>query len=205
LPYVRIVSLLLLFQKQQTAVVTVNDLSSSLAAVGVESINSFCGKDFGPFVGLLNTLQSNLSILNDNARNTIDLMSCDRIVPIYINSVYGATCTYSVKGVTWTWASFLVIAFMGMLMITFRAAYLPDLTFDDTDSISGVGFHKDYDRGLTNSPSDSTPPVELLESHMEDDSIYIDGGESSYDGGDSIPIVDDVDVVSFDEDSQASR
>lgn len=132
-------------------------------------------------------------------------MSCDRIVPIYINSVYGATCTYSVKGVTWTWASFLVIAFMGMLMITFRAAYLPDLTFDDTDSISGVGFHKEYDRGLTNSPSDSTPPVELMESHMEDDSIYIDGGESSYDGGESIPIVDDVDVVSFDEDSQASR
>jgi hypothetical protein len=197
---------LLLVQKQETAVATVNDLSASLEAVTIESLNLFCGKDFGPFQGLLNTMKSNLSILNDNARQALDLMSCDRIVPIYINSVYGATCTYSVTGVTWTWASFLVIAFMGMLMITFRAAYLPDPTFD-TDSISGVGFRKELDHELTRpSSANSTPPVELMESRVEDESIYIDGGESIYNGSESMHIDGGVYAgSSFDEDSQASR
>lgn len=195
----------MLFQKQESAAATVNDLSSSLAAVTVESLNLYCGKDFGPFQGLLNTMNDNLSILNDNARAALELMSCDRIVPIYINSVYGATCTYSITGVTWTWVSFLVIAFMGMLMITFRAAYLPDPTFD-TDSISGVGFRKEYDHELTRpSSADSTPPVELMESREEDESVYLDGGESVYiESGVSMHVDGGKNEVSFDEDSQAS-
>lgn len=38
---------------------------------------------------------------------------------------WDGTCQYSIEGVTWTFVSFLVIAIMGMLMITLRSAYLP--------------------------------------------------------------------------------
>lgn len=45
------------------------------------------------------------------------------------------TCTYSVKGVTWAFASFLVIGLMGMLMIMFRSAWLPT-TYSDDEKVS---------------------------------------------------------------------
>lgn len=176
--------------KQESAATTVNDLSSSLEQVTIEALNLYCGKDFGPFEGLLSQMSDNLSILSDNARDTLSLLSCDKIVPIYVNSVYGAACTYSVTGVTWTWASFLVMGFMGMLMITFRAACLPNEDSFDTDSRSAYSFDKDYeDHERTRPSSADSSPFKLDESH-DDESVYIDGDDYS---------------VSFDENSRVPR
>jgi hypothetical protein len=150
----------------------------------------FCGKDFGPFATLLTTMTENLTTLSQHASSTVGLLSCDRIVPIYVKSVYEAACTYSVTGVTWTWASFLVMGFMGMLMITFRAAYLPNEDNLDTDSLGSYGFDKDYvEHERTHPSSADTSPFKLDESH-DDESVYIDGADYS---------------VSFDENSQSPR
>ena len=88
---------------QETARETVENLSTSLESVTVARLNLICGKDFGPFEGLLSTMTNNLQILSDNARDTLSLLSCERVVPLYVNSVYGAACSFSINGVTWTW------------------------------------------------------------------------------------------------------
>jgi hypothetical protein len=168
----------------------VNELSSALEQVSLESLNLFCGKDFGPFQGLLVTMAANLSILNDNASYTLSLLSCDKIVPIYINSVYGAACTYTVTGVTWTWASFLVMGFMGMLMITFRAAYLPNEENFDSDSLSAYSFDKDYEEHEMTRPSSADSSPFKLDESRDDESVYIDGADYS---------------VTFDENSLSPR
>ncbi len=193
-------------QQIETAQATVATLSDSLQAVTVARLNLICGKDFGPFEGLLATMASNLQILSDNAVNTLDLLSCERIVPIYVNSVYGATCTYSINGVTWTWSAFFVIAFMGMIMITFRSAYLPnDLSGDrDEYDMDSLQEELDYPRKTylpqsTHPSSEESSPVpdgeaEEVGNHDDDDhstsdlsSVYIYGADYQ---------------VSFDENSQ---
>ena len=57
---------------------------------------------------------------------------CDAIVilPIYTSTFYDGTCKYSITGVTWTFASFLVLGVMGMLMIMFRSSWLPTVHVD---------------------------------------------------------------------------
>jgi len=180
----------------------VANLSASLEAVTVERLNLICGKDFGPFEGLLNTMASNLQILSDNAQDTLSLLSCERVVPLYVNSVYGATCTYSINGVTWTWAAFLVVATMGMIMIMFRAAYLPNNTgaFDKRDlhmdsfEEEGIEVQKSYLPQMT-SPSSATPPG------RDDD----DDDEHSTSDLSSVYVYGDDYQVSFDENSQAGR
>lgn len=58
--------------------------------------------------------------------------------------MWGGACEYSVQGVTWTFSAFLVIAMMGMLMITFRSSWLPtEELYDGKVSILPL----DYEEG----------------------------------------------------------
>jgi len=102
---------------------TVTDLNKAIKAVSIDGLTFLCGKNFTAYEVLLNTMETNLGILRKDAASVLDLLSCDRIVPIYTRTVYDGTCTYSISGLTWTFASFFIIAFMGMLMLTFRAAF----------------------------------------------------------------------------------
>lgn len=100
----------------------VGELNVALEAVTIPRLNLLCDKEFEPFEALVDTMVENLGVLDQNAADTLSLLGCDRITPIYLNTVHGGTCNYSVTGVTWTFACFLVVAFMGMLMLTFRSS-----------------------------------------------------------------------------------
>lgn len=140
------------------AVANVAELGTAIKAVSVARLNLICGKDFSTYQSLLGTMQDNLGILSDDATAVLDILSCERIVPIYTNTVYGGTCTYSVTGVAWMFSSFLVIAFVGMLMLTFRAAfYETDLGSDDQLSPK------------VESNDGENNPNELLEPHNDGD------------------------------------
>ena len=186
---------------------TVATLNESLQAVSVARLNLICAKDFGPFEGLLATMTSNLQILSDNAANTLSLLSCERIVPIYVNSVYGATCTYSMNGVTWTWSAFLVVAFMGMLMIMFRSAYLPNDTSGDKDLYDMDSLQDEQDYGRKSYLPQSTYPSSAEtspspEGEEEDDDDDDFGDDHSTSDMSSVYIYGADYQVSFDENSQ---
>lgn len=189
------------FPPQDMAKDTVANLSESLESVSVERLNLICGQDFGPFESLLDTMAGNLQILSDNARDALSLLSCERIVPLYVNSVYGATCTYSINGVTWTWSAFLVVATMGMIMIMFRSAYLPnsnkfvdhDVSSLEEDDYEDDPVQKSYLPQMTYpSSGEASPDEEDDDDHSTSDlsSVYMYG--TNY-------------QVSFDENSQVGR
>ena len=156
-----------------------NDLYTSLQAVGVSNLAVACGQDFGPYEGLLTSMVENLSILSQNARDTVSLLSCERIVPIYVNAVYGGTCTYSVQGVTWTWCALLVVGFMGMLMIMFRSAYLPNNTFDGDNMRNNdeLEFSKAYGPQGTYQSEFINDDDDIVDVSDDMSSVYIDGAD----------------------------
>lgn len=144
------------YSQIDSAVANVAELGTAINAVSVDRLNLICGKDFSTYQSLLSTMQANLGILSADAAAALDILSCERIVPIYTNAVYGGTCTYSVTGVAWMFSSFLVIAFVGMLMLTFRAAFYetevdsddqrsPEEDSDDGHNPSGVSEPHDDD------------------------------------------------------------
>jgi hypothetical protein len=73
--------------------------------------------------------------LRKAGERTLDLASCERIVPIYTNTFYTASCEYSLQALIWMFASAIIIGFFGMLMVTFRAAYKPTLNNEDPSAV----------------------------------------------------------------------
>jgi hypothetical protein len=71
----------------------------------------------------VNQVLNILTILREAGERTLDLTSCERIVPIYTNTFYTGSCEYSLQAMMWIFACALIIGTSGMLMVTFRAAY----------------------------------------------------------------------------------
>mmetsp|Transcript_35716 Transcript_35716/g.58184 ORF Transcript_35716/g.58184 Transcript_35716/m.58184 type:complete len:178 (-) Transcript_35716:298-831(-) len=53
------------------------------------------------------------------------LTDCSKVNPVYTRFVHDAVCINGVGGLTWVFASMLLIAIMAMFMLTFRAAIRP--------------------------------------------------------------------------------
>ena len=125
----------------------VTNLDVSLQQAGLERLEVLCGRNFDEIAGLTDQMALNLMTLQENARDTLELLRCDNLVPIYTSTVYRGTCTYSVQGVTWTFAAFLVIGFMGMFMIMFRSSFLNIQEVDEfkQNAVSGEPIHDDDD------------------------------------------------------------
>lgn len=68
-------------------------------------------------------MEVTLGTLFKDAVLALNLLSCDNIVPIYTNTAYNTSCEYSIAALSWSFASFLVISFFGMMMITLRSSW----------------------------------------------------------------------------------
>jgi len=66
-----------------------------------------------------------MRVLLESVARALDLVSCERVVPIYHKAVYDGACRYSVNGVMWVFAASLVMAISGLIMLLFRSAYKP--------------------------------------------------------------------------------
>jgi hypothetical protein len=88
----------------QNADYQVNSLSSTFESVGLDKLTLTCGRDFQEIAGLADQMANNLSLLKQNALDTLELLRCDNIVPIYTSTFFDATCTYSIQGATWAYS-----------------------------------------------------------------------------------------------------
>ena len=82
----------------------VASLDASINSVGLDRLEVLCGRDFQEIAGLTEQMSTNLGILKTSSEDTIELLRCDNLVPIYTSTVYDGTCNYSIRGVTWTFA-----------------------------------------------------------------------------------------------------
>jgi hypothetical protein len=107
------------------AVATAADTLASVAP------NDACVSDLS-FIQALNTVMlANLRDVIGRLQDDLgDILECKNIVDIYTVPIYQGTCTYSINGVSWAWASFFVVGLMGMVMIMLRSSWVVDADED---------------------------------------------------------------------------
>eukprot|EP00978_Attheya_sp_CCMP212_P006058 scaffold13640_cov65-Attheya_sp.AAC.4 len=104
---------------------SLNDLKTSIGNTTIGEIdNIFCEEEFSSLIILLDTMKDDVEMLLQAAVAIIKTLACGQLAPIYTNTFYLGTCTYSIRGVSWTFASLIIISFCGMMMIMFRSAWL---------------------------------------------------------------------------------
>ena len=75
-------------------------------------------------------------IINRSFVGLRDVLQCETFNPIYTTFIYNAFCVEGVTGLTYIFATTLVIAVLSMVMIMFRAALYP---IKDSVSVPGPG------------------------------------------------------------------
>lgn len=89
----------------------------------VNDLSIYCNRDFSGLEELVRSMDTLITLLSDSVVRTLALVDCQRIGPLYTNTVYDGMCTYAPSAVAWVFASTLVMGIMGMLMLTFRSSY----------------------------------------------------------------------------------
>jgi hypothetical protein len=118
-----------------------------------------CRADATPLLDILTTIVGNLIYMIDSLQAALNILACERIVPIYTTMVHQGTCTYSISGIEWGFASFLVLASAGLIMIYLRSSYLPVkdvMSKGDTEST-----HSDMEVKVENDPWEEKDDEEL--------------------------------------------
>ena len=100
---------------------SIHDLTAALGNVSIARLNVLCNREFDVFQALVVTVGDTIEAIQQTANKALDVVSCERIVPLYTRTVYTGTCDFSVKGFTWVVSASMVIAFAGMVMLTCRS------------------------------------------------------------------------------------
>jgi hypothetical protein len=100
-----------------TAIITVEGNQDLLLAQ--------CGRDFTELTNLMKDMSNTLKLLKQQAVRSLDLVRCENINKLYVNTFHEAGCTYSVDAMAWIFASSLVISVCGLIMIMLRSVYYP--------------------------------------------------------------------------------
>lgn len=128
----------LLHDVQTDSQTTLTTLTASLGSGGtLAELALYCNRDFNSVDTLLSQMGSILDSLVVAITQTIDILSCERIVPLYHKAVYEGACQYSVSAVFWVFSASIITGSFGLLMILFRAAYKPTMYDDDSTELNG--------------------------------------------------------------------
>lgn len=84
-----------------------------------------CGRSFDGVVNVVNDMNANLKLLRQLADQSLDLIKCENINSLYVNTVHEAGCTYGVDAIAWMFACSLVISVCGLTIIMLRSSYYP--------------------------------------------------------------------------------
>jgi hypothetical protein len=85
-----------------------------------------------------------------DAKDAQQLLACDRLNPLYVQTFHESACQQSPVGALWIWGCLLGIACCGMTMIMLRSAILP-IRYLDPTAFGAAGRHYDDDLKLTES------------------------------------------------------
>lgn len=85
-----------------------------------------------------------------------ELASCSKLGPIYTEVLEKTVCTHSAESSTFLFQIMFAISFVGMFMVTLRAALYPKYTSDATDKDGSSTNESTYDASIESvSQSDS--------------------------------------------------
>lgn len=107
----------------EKTIVSMSNLRESMNAA--TNLTAICGgKDFGSIYGYFTLLTNDYIEFAANATNTMELLKCQQINPMYKELVHEVACTDVPEAAIWAFGTLLVISFFSMVMITLRASWL---------------------------------------------------------------------------------
>uniref|UniRef100_A0A7S3L177 Uncharacterized protein n=1 Tax=Amphora coffeiformis TaxID=265554 RepID=A0A7S3L177_9STRA len=122
-------------------------------------LSLYCNREFTALDAQIDNMNVILTVLIDSLTRLLDLVSCQRIIPIYTDTIYDAACDYSTKAMFWIFCCAIVLGTFGLIMITLRASF--KLSVDakpETAPVSASPKKKsDEDRGLKEHGSPASP------------------------------------------------
>eukprot|EP00978_Attheya_sp_CCMP212_P017400 scaffold46253_cov54-Attheya_sp.AAC.3 len=109
---------------------------SNLQNYELPLIDQACGQAQGTFsstLDILRTLDVTLPLMNAKLSAVKSSLECSRIQPIYSKSVDDAVCVQGMNGLSWMMITLAVMAFSGLIMITFRAGFYQVIQYADIE------------------------------------------------------------------------
>lgn len=106
---------------------SVTALINAMERAGLNSLRQSCGPATVTRLTLhLTDLQQWLTILVERSQSSLGFVNCRLLSALYVDTAYDATCRQSVRGLTWGFATSIMVGFAGLLMITLRASWLAE-------------------------------------------------------------------------------
>jgi hypothetical protein len=163
----------------QNAEMNLLNIGKLLAAPNfLSTLSLYCDRDYSSLTEMVDNMDTLVQLLVDAVTRTIDLIRCDRIVPLYTETIYHGVCTYSPAAVFWVFFSSLFMGLAGMLMITFRSSYkMTDYEYEAQDGGDGVLLHDRDDDGY----EDETPRSGTISARPDSQSRWSRDDEYDYD------------------------
>ena len=116
-----------------SATVSTAAFLSSANDIGIDQISDECGTDFAPIIENIKQLGQGLEVIMDSIRRSLDLVSCNKVSPIYRRVFNGPTCNESVYGLSCMFAAYFATIVFGMIMISLRAAMYGRIILENDD------------------------------------------------------------------------
>jgi hypothetical protein len=173
--------------KQAQTRESLNDLLNDIRNNGtILEISLYCDREFERLDALVAEMNTITEAFLDAVERTLDLISCERIVPIYHKAIYDGACRYSVAGVNWLFATSLIMATMGLIMILLRSAVKSTIYQDANE--------EDAEEADQSECSKAADPLDDSDRHIPNKELDSEGSESASGNGilENVPI-DDVD------------
>jgi hypothetical protein len=85
-----------------------------------------CDRTFEDVMATVTDMSNNLKLLRQLADRSLELVKCEKINELYVETFHDVSCTYTVDALGWIFASSLVISICGLIMIMLRSAYYPE-------------------------------------------------------------------------------
>jgi hypothetical protein len=104
--------------------------STEIAMITVEDNKAFleeqCDRTFDDIQTTMTDMINSLKLLRQQADRSLELIKCENLNDLYVDTFHDAGCTYSVDALGWIFAASLVISVCGLIMIMLRSAYYPE-------------------------------------------------------------------------------
>ena len=91
----------------------------------LDHLQVHCDRDFSAVGELLIEMETLLGTVHHTISILLELLSCDRLTPLYEESIHIGICTYGVSSLYWLLVASAGMSLAGSAMLTFRAAYKP--------------------------------------------------------------------------------
>mmetsp|Transcript_8745 Transcript_8745/g.13992 ORF Transcript_8745/g.13992 Transcript_8745/m.13992 type:complete len:206 (+) Transcript_8745:703-1320(+) len=98
------------------------EVTNAVKGLGT-SLQSLCGKDMTPFMGIVTALERQLCELSESLVNVRLLLKCPDWYEVYQSIAHNGMCYYSTTGLGWAASTQLVMVVLSMIILTLRVSY----------------------------------------------------------------------------------